>query len=313
MVQVYTEPLCRRYYGSVVGEASLFRFFAYLSAIVLALVVAFATGGFWVKLTPDNIQATVSYTQDAILIFEGAESGQVAFWSTSPVLNAEFSNLYTAASVQVSSIDVNDDGKADLITFQASMANAFPVHSVKALLQFHYSLTGHLQLDMYSFAYLAQTSPAPGAALFTDGELLLSSMNQLQDRNYNSRYNSPMLNSSTPSYSTAVQPSVALEMQSILSSYLTRNFTTTYSNNYPVWVSGTGTSFNLQMRIRIPPNQVIFYRPQAIEMLKFGWIQWLATFIVLWYLLQWAEWFVFYYRLVETRIVSDLQQRQQRF
>lgn len=80
-MQVYTEPLCRRYYGSVIGEAALFRFFAYLSAIVLALVVAFATGGFWVKLTPDNVQATVSYTQDAILIFEVCAEYSGGLWS----------------------------------------------------------------------------------------------------------------------------------------------------------------------------------------------------------------------------------------
>ncbi len=101
-----------------------------------------------------------------------------------------------------------------------------------------------------------------------------------------------------------VQPSLVLEMQSILSGYLTRNFTTTYSNNYPVWVvsphhkacfarplqirlllcamltasrpswlwhktqSGTGNSFNLQMRIRIPPNQVIFYRSALLTPLE---------------------------------------------
>ncbi len=44
--------------------------FSYLAAIVLALVVAYATGGFWVRLKPINVQATVQYTQDALLIFE---------------------------------------------------------------------------------------------------------------------------------------------------------------------------------------------------------------------------------------------------
>ncbi len=61
------------------------------------------------------------------------------------------------------------------------------------------------------------------------------------------------------------------------------------------------------------PHPACPRRPLAIEMLKFGWIQWLATFIVLWYLIQWAEWFVFVFRLVETRIVSDFQPRKQRF
>lgn len=67
---MYKEPLCRRYYGNIVGEAALFRFIIYLVAIILALVAAYATGGFWVRLKPVNVQATVHYTQDALLVFE---------------------------------------------------------------------------------------------------------------------------------------------------------------------------------------------------------------------------------------------------
>jgi transmembrane protein 231 len=63
---------------------------------------------------------------------------------------------------------------------------------------------------------------------------------------------------------------------------------------------------------RTPPFITVL-RPQLIEELKSGWIQWLATFIVLWYLLQWVEWFVFYFRVLDTRIVSDFTPRQQRF
>ncbi len=48
-------------------------------------------------------------------------------------------------------------------------------------------------------------------------------------------------------------------------------------------------------------------------MLKGGWIQWLATFVALWYLLTWAEWFVFTQRLVETRVVSDFKPKMQKF
>ncbi|GLC34480.1 hypothetical protein PLESTM_000203300 [Pleodorina starrii] len=244
---------------------------------------------------------------------QGQSSGQTLVWSTSDTTNAVFSNNFAPASVQVSDEDLNNDGKPDIINFRASVASSFPIHSVKALLQFTYSLAGNLQLDMYSLAYLAYSSPVQGDTLFTDGELVLQAKNQIGDRRYNSVYNVPILNSTTPSVQTAVQPTLALEMQSILSNYLSRNYTTLYTNNYPVWTAGTRNSFELRMRIRIPPNQVAYYRPQTIEMLKFGWIQWLATFIVLWYLIQWAEWFVFSFRLVGARIVSDFQPQKQRF
>lgn len=74
MVQVYREPLCRRYYGNILGEAFLFRVVAYLSAIVLAFVIAFSTGGFWPKMKPDNVQADVHYTYDALVYFQASHA-----------------------------------------------------------------------------------------------------------------------------------------------------------------------------------------------------------------------------------------------
>lgn len=313
MVQIYKEPLCRRYYSDVSGDAVIFRVVAYLGAIVLALVVAFATGGFWIKIKPVNVQGTVHYTYDALLIFEGAAPGQEMVWSTSDRINDQFTSQYVSANVEVAELDYNNDGKPDVIDFRATVAGGSPVHGVKALLQFTYSLTGSLKLDMYSLAYLAYSSPLQGGALYTDGELQFIAKNQPTDRRYNTYFNVPLLNTSRPLVAAAVQPTAELELQSILSSYLDRNYTTMYTNNYPVWQSGTADSFSLTMRIRIPPNQVIHYRPQVIEMLKGGWIQWVATFIVLWYLLQWAEWFAFTNKFFTVRVVSDLQPKNQRF
>lgn len=68
--QVYREPLCRRHYSSLFGEAVFFRLSILAISIAMSLVVAYATGGFWVKLKPDVTQASVHYTYDAVLVFE---------------------------------------------------------------------------------------------------------------------------------------------------------------------------------------------------------------------------------------------------
>ncbi len=48
-------------------------------------------------------------------------------------------------------------------------------------------------------------------------------------------------------------------------------------------------------------------------MLKWGWIQFLATYIVAWWLFWWLQYFVFRYRVLPTRVVSDFQVKPQRF
>jgi transmembrane protein 231 len=69
---VYAETLKRRHYAPLVGQATLFRIFLFLVAVVVSIVVAFATGGFWVKLSPTMDQPTVHYTYDALLLFEAS-------------------------------------------------------------------------------------------------------------------------------------------------------------------------------------------------------------------------------------------------
>jgi len=313
MPQVYSEPLCRRHYASWIGDAMVMRVGLFLIAIAVSLVVAFATGGFWIKLKPTVAQPTVHYTYDALLLFEGNQAGEERIWSTSQTVNTQFANKYIAASVQSGEEDYNFDGKPDVIEFNAQVQGGAPVYGVKALLQLRYQFKGTVRLKMYSLAYLSYSSPAPGGALYTDGELVLQQRSPITDRKYNGLYDSPMLSSNSPSFVQAVEGATELQFESIIKSYLDRNYTTAYQNNFPVWKPGPGNSFTLNMRIRIPPNQVVWIRPQVIEMLKFGWIQFLATYVVLWWLFSWLQFFAFRYRLVDSRVISDVQPKAQRF
>ncbi len=162
---------------------------------------------------------------------QGANSGEAAVWSTSPAINDQFIDNFAPTSTevgsdptepackqermrmgltewlfaaQVTSVDVNNDGKPDFITFSALIATPFPVHSVKLLLQFQYKLwvrtrrswqqmrpahfaavrlqplaqraappraQGALKLQLYGLAYVQHSSPVQGAALYTDGQV----------------------------------------------------------------------------------------------------------------------------------------------
>ncbi|KAG1675789.1 hypothetical protein FOA52_012445 [Chlamydomonas sp. UWO 241] len=313
MVEVYTEPLARRHYAGLFSVATIFRIVILLAAIGASLVIAYASGGFWVKVKPTLDQATVHYTQDALLVFTGATSEHQMVWSTSPAMQQVFADYLVPASVQYAEEDINFDGKPDIIMFSASVQSNVPIHGVQALLQFHYSFKSNVKLDMYSFAYFSANSVAPGGVLSVDGELLLSQRTPITDRKYNDIYNTKMLTSDTPTTQQAVQPATELQFSQILRSYNSNNYTTYYGNTYPVWKSGSGNTFEIVMTIRIPANQVVWYRPQVIEMLKFGWIQFLVTWVVLWWFYRWFEAFVFKYRMLATRVVSDVQRPSTKF
>jgi hypothetical protein len=69
-LQVYQEPLCRRHYASIASTAAGFRVVIRVLAVVLAFLLAFATGGFWRKISHDVVQPTVHYSGDALMVLE---------------------------------------------------------------------------------------------------------------------------------------------------------------------------------------------------------------------------------------------------
>lgn len=129
--QVYAEPLCRRHYSGLLSIAVLFRLVLVFGSIAIAIVVAFATGGFWVKLKPTVGQPTVQYTNQALLVFQvgtwerhmpagdtntgvqplscallatalqGEAPGDEVVWSTSQTINSQFRSQLVPANVQV--------------------------------------------------------------------------------------------------------------------------------------------------------------------------------------------------------------------
>jgi hypothetical protein len=44
-------------------------------------------------------------------------------------------------------------------------------------------------------------------------------------------------------------------------------------------------------------------------MLKWGWVQFVAALWAVWWLLRWLEGLVFSHRVLETRVIADLQPR----
>jgi hypothetical protein len=98
---VYQEPLCRRHFGSVLSAAALFRVGTFVAAVVLSFMMAFATGGFWKKVSHDVSQPLVHYSGDALLILESTVPGQEHVWTTSPALSGALATNRLSAAVQV--------------------------------------------------------------------------------------------------------------------------------------------------------------------------------------------------------------------
>lgn len=68
-LQVYKEPYCRRHHAAFFSFPVVFRVIGYLIVIVLAYVLAYASGDMWIKRRTDGEQPDVQFAYRAIAHF----------------------------------------------------------------------------------------------------------------------------------------------------------------------------------------------------------------------------------------------------
>ncbi|KAK9808580.1 hypothetical protein WJX72_000052 [[Myrmecia] bisecta] len=311
MVQIYAEPFCRRHYGRRFSKAFALRGLLQATSIVLACVIAYATGNLWQKTAIHLEQPKVAFTYDVLLVLEGTQTSQIKVWSTYPELNTALGSKLASVDVQATQQDTNFDDITDIITVTLTSASSTPIHSAKMLMQFNYRLEDIVTLQMQSLAFVSHTSPLPGSSLTTDGQLRLRQGFPLWEGG-NLTDPRPALLSSIRA-GGAFQATETLKLSSILSTYLDRNQTTAYVYDSPVWEAGDLGVFTIDCKIRIPKNELVIYRPQRASIVKQGWIQILSIYIILWWVFSWCEVFVFRYRILDTRTISDVDAKAHRF
>ena len=74
-----------------------------------------------------------------------------------------------------------------------------------------------------------------------------------------------------------------LRFDNILDAYKERNETTYLDNVQYVWDAGNAadvSGFDMNIRIRIPPEQEFVFKPKVWYMLKVGWVQFISIFLI---------------------------------
>lgn len=72
-----------------------------------------------------------------------------------------------------------------------------------------------------------------------------------------------------------------------------------WDRQYPVWTSGANINFTITMELRYPAFTVSYY-PSFWQYLKFSWVQYLALLVLFWWVLHYAQSFVFENQLILT-------------
>jgi hypothetical protein len=189
-----------------------------------------------------------------------------------------------------------------------------PVYGAKLLLEFTYRTQETVKMHMTGLGYIEHSASTPGFRLSINGELRLQQSQPLLEKSGRTVYNASLLNLAAFGSDSAPPAEDLFQFERILSVYNRRNETVHLSVPTVVWLpSAGGDEFSIDARIHVPTHQLVMYKAMRLELLKFGWIQFLATYAIFWWLACWCKWFVHKYQVCNSRIRSDIQPRTHRF
>ncbi|KAI9333182.1 transmembrane protein 231-domain-containing protein [Zopfochytrium polystomum] len=310
MPTFYAIPFQRRFRAPICSRASLLAAILSAAALIVPLIWAYSSHSFWLKENTFREQPTVKYQRELMLFLDGQSTVDGSrvhlFFSTNPQLSQLFDSAMEAVpSIKTAEVDEDRDGINDYLSFtiQTHLQDSYDIHHVRLAMMFRYELVTDIRLLMQSMAYFDESSPLPISAIDIDGDLQLVQRELLDSGVDNVRYNVPVVN-----YTLAtVGDTSALSWGRILRSYLDRDIYTAFSHPPPTYTffRATHQPLTITGKLRYPEHRIA-YRPGVTEVLKFGWIQYLAHFAVAATVAWWVYGWCLRSQLVPTCVVVDV-------
>jgi len=175
-VEVFQEPLRRKYYTSHFSCGYFFFLLTITIGVILPFFLAYGSYGFWLKDGKYFEQPKVTYKYKFITQLSGEDANQKPFqlfYSSVAGVNALRSNV-RVPTVRSREIDKNVDGNIDGLNFEFEMPlkSGEKIKSVSTMIFFEYMLNERVKLMMReSMAYITGSNSLEGTSYYTKGNV----------------------------------------------------------------------------------------------------------------------------------------------
>lgn len=297
LYRVHAEARLDKYYSTLCSKATLFQAVLYALMIIPPLFVALTTNEFWQSTSSYREQPRVTLQEDALVQLGGREvngSGSgLRAWSTIASFLGQDSEELFDPDIMVSEEDLSNDTQTDSLDLRLEFTELdIEVHSVQMILFFQLEFSRFSSVIVQSLVYTSQSWPVAASGMSVLGELGLNQRLPLPSSGRVEQYSSAVINSSgllTEDYG----------ISDILREYNRRNLTTILQAPHIVWESGSTGNFTITVKLQYPDHTVTYY-PNFWQRLKFAWVQYLAVFVVFWWVLSVVQSFVFQNKVILT-------------
>lgn len=257
--------------------------------IILPLILAIATHGFIVRESVYYEQPTVKFTNEMIVeaLVNDGTIDSVKQFSTVANINNRFSSVLTAPELSVLSYDANDDRRNEKldINLKFSKATTDSVKSLHILFYLQYYIGNEVNTQFKTLVYLELNAINGGniAYAFSKGNLKLQQKNPIAEGTIKRELYSSTLEADYLNYG----------IDGILDRYNIRNQTTEYDANPIVSTYGATDKTEVQITVVVPSLESVWYFTSILEVVKHAWIEYLAFFIPIFFILYvWLYGFV---------------------
>ncbi len=310
---VYKQSLYRQFHASPCSLSALFLALCLIAVIAVPYFAAYDPYNFWIKTNTCQEQPFVEDMHQTILEIHGMNDEGVPFSavvSTLGSVNHLYPNLQRPATVRSRVDDINDDGIPDTFRLTAiiPLNEGEKVTSITVGSFIRVTLRDRARVQFDAIAYYHSSGGVPGQALNIDADLRLR---QTWPLHVGGGYQYPYAEDTLVNQRSMVSAEQAL-LSTILQKSLERNLTVTLESPTVSWmpsvpisnlISLNAPTLNVTLVLHIN-HQDILYTPPVNEVVQQGWIQYLAVFLVVWYLIDKLCSFVFWNQLVETRVID---------
>lgn len=314
-IEVHREPLYRRYYAPYLSSTFLYISLFGFVLIFLPLIIAYNSANFWLKDKTQFEQPSIKYRYHSIFeIFGSSTSGDDVniFYSTSTTINNLYESTLRIPILRSAELDDNLDGITD--RFEISMA--MPISSNERIFGFSAIFYHDVKLSTpvkYTFdavSYAHYQSAVPLAKVDMDGDV-----NIRQTWLFTSKggYKVPYQGDKLIDIDATRNSASDFSISNLMERNNARNFSIVYEPRYThfsrfiprVIPDSEQSYFNVSIVMRIQ-EQPIRYSPLPSELLKNAWIQYMAYFIVVAFILFRLNSFIFRHKLVPAYAVADV-------
>uniref|UniRef100_A0AC35TN04 Transmembrane protein 231 n=1 Tax=Rhabditophanes sp. KR3021 TaxID=114890 RepID=A0AC35TN04_9BILA len=269
LTEIYAEPIYKKYYSSSISVANWIRLNCKLISLLLPLILSIATYGFWQKTSIFREQPKITYTHEHAFFLENVDSKETFYWTSLPILNELLPGQEILPNFEYFEDDFDKDKKVDNYNFNIAFnfSKNFTVQRLQYFIVFNVSLDYRINFNYQ-------------AVLRGDIDLLRN-CNEIKVYDIFDMFDLPII---LPIYTNETGATISLNefKNRLRKQNYELNLKSIYAFRYSTECSSSNINnvFNIEMDYSIL-DQIISYRSNVIELVKWAFIQYIAFAILI--------------------------------